>query len=261
MIRLTFASDVSTMTIDVRCHFHCLALDTAISTGRCLTRANGVCTLCSFRDGHFFSLENSEWVTPALTLLGVEECICTERNRSQNLGKIGCTQKAIGLCRYLARFLGPRRSLNQTVRWTNTFCRGHAVCDCVQNGTAKFPLRCHAVCMKRKEESKEGMSAVRAELAKPRVARSVRIAELRLDATRIAQPPSTAIDGTVDKIIPSRARNGPEKALIVLDGTRKRYRTISIANTLIDEHGADRSLKKGAHVEVTITTKDVNWSR
>jgi len=115
--------------------------------------------------------------------------------------------------------------------------------------------------MKHKEESKEVLSAVSEELAMPRVARSVRIAELRLDSTRIAQRPSTTIAGTVDKIIPSRARNGPEKALIVLDGARKRYRSISIANTLIDEHGADCSLKKGAHVEVTVTRKDVNWSR
>ena len=41
--------------------------------------------------------------------------------------------------------------------------------------------------MKHKKESKEAMSAVCAELAKPRVARSARIEELRLDATRIAE--------------------------------------------------------------------------
>ena len=103
------------------------------------------------------------------------------------------------------------------------------------------------------------MRAVSAELAKPRIARSARLEGLRLDT--LAERPSITIGGTVDKIIPPRFRNDSEKATIVLDGTKKRYRTIRIENTLIDEHGADVSLKKGVHVEVTVTTKDVNWRR
>jgi hypothetical protein len=114
---------------------------------------------------------------------------------------------------------------------------------------------------KKAKTSGDAMSAVRTELAKPRVARSVRMEELRLDPTVIAEPPSTTLTGTVKEIIRARIPSDPEKAVIVLDGTKKRYRTIRIENTLIDEHGADVSLKKGAHVEVTVTTKDVNWRR
>jgi hypothetical protein len=115
--------------------------------------------------------------------------------------------------------------------------------------------------MKHKKESGEALSAVRTELAKPRVVRSARIEELRLDATRFAERPSTTMAGTVDKIIPRRIRSDPETAQIVLDGTENRYRSLRIENTLTDEHGDHVSLKKGAHVEVTVTTKDVNWHR
>ncbi len=115
--------------------------------------------------------------------------------------------------------------------------------------------------MKRKKRSSDAVSAVRAEMAKPRLARSVKREEPRLDPTLIVEPPCTTIAGTVRQIIPAGIRNEPEKAVIVLDGAQKRYRTIRIENTLIDEHGEDISLKKGAHVEVTVTPKDVNWHR
>jgi hypothetical protein len=63
--------------------------------------------------------------------------------------------------------------------------------------------------------------------------------------------------GTLDKITPSRARKMkmPEKVRIVIDGPE----TLQIENTLIDKYGDDVSLKKRAHVEVTVTTKEVNW--
>ena len=45
--------------------------------------------------------------------------------------------------------------------------------------------------------------------------------------------------------------------MIVLDGAERQYRTIRIDDTLIDEHGEDVRLKKGAHVDVTVTPKHV----
>jgi hypothetical protein len=66
---------------------------------------------------------------------------------------------------------------------------------------------------------------------------------------------------TVAKIIPPRIRRMPEKAQIIIDGPEKHYRSLRIENALTDEHGDDVGVKKGAHVEVTVTTKDVNWRR
>ena len=59
--------------------------------------------------------------------------------------------------------------------------------------------------------------------------------------------------GTVNKIILSRRPNQPEKARIDVDGTDRPHRNLQFENTLTDEHGDDVKLKKGAHVEVTVT--------
>jgi len=92
-------------------------------------------------------------------------------------------------------------------------------------------------------------------MAKPRVARSARIAELSLDISRIPEQPSTTMPGIVNKIIPSRHTSQSDKAQIAVDGTGQRYRNLRIENTLTDEHGDDVKLKKGAHVDVTVTAK------
>jgi hypothetical protein len=92
------------------------------------------------------------------------------------------------------------------------------------------------------------------ELAKPRMARSARIAERNMDATRIPEDPSTTIPGTVDKIIPARPSR-PEKAQITTQGPENRYRQFRIENRLHDEDGDDVRLKKGAHVDITIASK------
>ncbi len=63
--------------------------------------------------------------------------------------------------------------------------------------------------------------------------------------------------GTVDKIIPARPPSQPEKAQIAVDGDH-RHRDLRIENMLTDEHGDDVKLKKGAHAEVTVTTKNDN---
>ena len=111
--------------------------------------------------------------------------------------------------------------------------------------------------MAHKKPKKESGSVTRVsvlrEMAKPRMARSARIAELNLDTTRIIEQPSATMPGTVDKIIPPSRPSQPEKAQIAVEGAHEPHRDLRIENTLIDEHGDDVKLKKGGHVEVTIT--------
>ncbi len=97
------------------------------------------------------------------------------------------------------------------------------------------------------------LSSVNKEMAKPRMTRSARIAELKLDAERSSEEPSTTMQGTVEKIVPASAPTQPEKAQITVDVPDRKYRDLRIENILTDEHGDDVKLKKGAHVEVTVT--------
>ena len=62
--------------------------------------------------------------------------------------------------------------------------------------------------------------------------------------------------GKVAKLIPSPRPSQPEKAQISIEGDHG-YRDLRIENSLTDEHGDEVKLKKGAHVEVTVTTEDV----
>jgi hypothetical protein len=110
----------------------------------------------------------------------------------------------------------------------------------------------------KKELSDATRASVKMEMAKPRIARSARIAELNLDDARVPEQPSVTMSGTVDKIIPSSRPNQPEQANIIVDVPDKRYRNLRIENTLTDEHGDDVSLKKGTQVDVTFTSKDPN---
>jgi hypothetical protein len=114
--------------------------------------------------------------------------------------------------------------------------------------------------MPHKKSKKELRNATRAdvkkEMAKPRMARSARIAELNLDTARNRAQPSTTMAGTVNKIIPSPRANLPEKAQIAVGGALRPYRDLRIENMLTDEHGDDVRLKKGARVEITVTAND-----
>jgi len=107
----------------------------------------------------------------------------------------------------------------------------------------------------KKEPDASTYTGVTKEMAKPRMARSARIAELNLGTARIPQQPSVTMPGTVDKIIPSPRPSQPEKAQIAIDGADHQFRDLRIENTLTDEHGDDVRLKKGAHVDVTVTAK------
>jgi hypothetical protein len=108
---------------------------------------------------------------------------------------------------------------------------------------------------KKKEPRKATRASVKKEMAKPRMAKSAKIAELNLDTSRIREHPSTTMPGTVDKIIPSSLPGVPEKAQISVDHTDQRNRNLRIENSLTDEHGDDVKLKKGSHVDVTITAE------
>jgi|SRR5579862_4577116 len=98
-------------------------------------------------------------------------------------------------------------------------------------------------------------AGLKVEMAKPRVSKSARIAERNLDAARIPELPSTSLAGMVDTIIPRSSANRTERAHIHVDGPDHRYRDLRIENRLTDEDGEEVSLKRGAHVEVTVTTK------
>jgi hypothetical protein len=111
---------------------------------------------------------------------------------------------------------------------------------------------------KGKKGAREATQAsVKKEMAKPRMARSAKIAESNLDPSRIPEQPSTTMPGIVNKIIPSPHTSQPEKAQIAVESTDQRFRNLRIENTLTDEHGDDVKLKKGAHVDVTVTAKAV----
>ena len=96
-------------------------------------------------------------------------------------------------------------------------------------------------------------ASVKKEMSMPRMARSARIAELKLNHARVPQQPSATMPGTVDKIVPYLRSRQVEQAQVVIDGAEHGYRDICIENTLTDEYGDEVKLKKGAEVDVTIT--------
>jgi hypothetical protein len=106
-----------------------------------------------------------------------------------------------------------------------------------------------------KELSNPAHAGVRKDMAKPRMTKSARIAELNLDTARIPDQPSTILPGTVDKIIPAPGPSLPEKAQIAVDGSDHLHRDLRIENSLTDEHGDEVKLKKGARVAVTVTAE------
>jgi hypothetical protein len=99
------------------------------------------------------------------------------------------------------------------------------------------------------------LDRVTTELAKPRMAKSARMAELNLDTARIPEHPSITVPATVNKIIASPRPSQPEKAQIAVDGDDSR-KALRIENSLTDERGDAVSLKKGSHVDVAVTAKE-----
>jgi hypothetical protein len=107
----------------------------------------------------------------------------------------------------------------------------------------------------KKQSDKATLASVKREMAKPHMARSARIAELSLDPDRIPEQPSVTMPGTVGKIIPSLGSRQPEKAQIAVDGADRLYRDLRIENVLLDEHGDNVKLIKGARVDVTVSSR------
>jgi hypothetical protein len=105
----------------------------------------------------------------------------------------------------------------------------------------------------RSETEESTRASVKKEMANPRMARSATIAEQNLDTARTPEQPSTTIPGIVEKIIPSPRPSQPEKAQIAVDEADRGYSDFRIENTLTDENGDDVKLKKGAHVEISVT--------
>jgi hypothetical protein len=131
----------------------------------------------------------------------------------------------------------------------------------VQNGTAWAPVGCHDGSMLHKQKKagkqfhKVPLASIQKEMAQPRKARSARIAERKLDPAQMVEDPSVHMPGTVDKIIPGRHPGRPEKAQIAVDGADRRRQDLRIENELIDEDGDEVKLKKGAHVQVTVSAE------
>ena len=128
------------------------------------------------------------------------------------------------------------------------------------NGTERVPAQCHDQCMRHKKAKKLPEDVTRAgvkkEMAKPRMARSARIAERNLDTSRVPEQPSTTMPGIVNRIIPPRSsRTG--KAQIAVDHADHRHRDLRIENSLTDENGDEVRLKEGARVEVTVAATNV----
>ena len=107
-----------------------------------------------------------------------------------------------------------------------------------------------------KRSDKKTRDSLEKEMGRPRMTRSARIAQLKLDSDRTPEPASTTMPGTVIHIIPARRPNKPDSAQIALDVDEELHRKFIIENSLTDEHGDNVKLKKGAPVEVTVTAED-----
>jgi hypothetical protein len=99
------------------------------------------------------------------------------------------------------------------------------------------------------------LASLKSEMARPRIAKSAKIAERSLDITRVPEQPSTSMSGTVDKIIPERNPSQPETADISIEKGHQPSQSLRVENTLTDENGDEVRLKKGAQVDITVTAE------
>ena len=80
--------------------------------------------------------------------------------------------------------------------------------------------------------------------------------ELNPNALPLPEKQRTTMPGTVEKIIAAPNPGLPEKAQISIEGADHLYRELRIENKLSDENGEDVKLKKGAHVEISVSKVD-----
>lgn len=106
---------------------------------------------------------------------------------------------------------------------------------------------------KNKSDKNGALASLKSELALPRIAKSAKIAQLNLDITRTPEPPSISMSGTVEKIIAEQSPSQPEKADISIEEAHQPSQSLCVENTLTDENGDEVRLKRGAHVDITVT--------
>ena len=109
--------------------------------------------------------------------------------------------------------------------------------------------------LNRKESDNATRASIKKEMARPRMAKSVRTAGLNLEAERVSGRARTTLPGSVYRIIASLQATQPEKAQITVAGADGRYRELRIENSLTDGDGNEVRLTKGVHVKVTVTAK------
>jgi hypothetical protein len=108
--------------------------------------------------------------------------------------------------------------------------------------------------LNKKEPDNATRASVKKEMAKPRMAKSVRTAELNLESERVPGQARTTLPGTVHKIIASLRTTQPGKAQITLARADDRYRDLHIEK-LTNGDGNEVRPEKGAHVKVTVSPK------
>jgi hypothetical protein len=112
--------------------------------------------------------------------------------------------------------------------------------------------------MLNKKEADATRASIKREMAKPRMAKSARTAELNLDRERAPGQARAALPGTVNKIIASLRTVHPGKVQFAVVGADDQYRDLRIKNSFTDGNGNEVSPQKGAHVKVGVTAK---WSK
>jgi hypothetical protein len=132
------------------------------------------------------------------------------------------------------------------------------LCETRLHGRAS---RHHNARMGHSKTKKELFDMVRAgvekEMRKPRMARSATVTERNLTGVQAPEEPSTIMSGTVDRIIPSPGLRQPERAQITIESADGGYRELRIENSLTDRNGDEVTLKKGAHVEITVRSTKI----
>jgi hypothetical protein len=131
----------------------------------------------------------------------------------------------------------------------------------VQNGTEIHAFQRHYVpILTRKNLTKLEIATrggISEEMARPRTAMSARIAELNMTTGRNPARPSTGTRGKINEVIHASRKSRPETASTAATIPGKcRVRDCGIGNALIDGRGRAVKLKKGAHLEIIVTSKD-----
>jgi hypothetical protein len=113
----------------------------------------------------------------------------------------------------------------RVIKTNSGSCRSEwdAIPASVRNGTEWPPSQSDDECMLHDKKRKKlpgntTRASVEQGMARPRMAKSARIAELNLDTARIPEQPSTTMPGTVDKLSPLHIRTNRNGQRLLLTG-------------------------------------------